>query len=64
MIFLNFRDESGTDASFEPIAVIDHQGEMTRDGEGQGHYICDLIHKDSQNWYRTIDNRILGKTFF
>ena len=57
ILFYNFRDDSGIETSYEPIAVIEHQGEMTRDGEGQGHYICDLIHKESQEWYRTNDNR-------
>ena len=40
---------------FEAIACIEHQGQMTRDGEGQGHYICDVKAKDNQ-WYRTNDN--------
>ena len=29
---------------------------MTRDGEGAGHYLCDVKCKESQNWFRTNDN--------
>ena len=29
---------------------------MTRDGEGQGHYICDVKCNESNNWFRTNDN--------
>ena len=36
--------------------MIEHQGQMTRDGEGQGHYICDVKTKENQ-WYRTNDNK-------
>ena len=29
---------------------------MTRDGEGQGHYICDVKQGSTQTWYKTNDN--------
>ena len=29
---------------------------MARDGEGQGHYRCDVKEKDTQTWYQTNDN--------
>ena len=29
---------------------------MTRDQEGQGHFICDVKHTGSDIWYRTNDN--------
>ena len=31
---------------------------MTQDGDGQGHYICDIRRKDSDcdAWFRTNDN--------
>ena len=54
MYFL--RDERGLDANYEAIAVIEHQGSMTRDQEGQGHFICDVKHTGSDIWYRTNDN--------
>ena len=37
------------------MAVISHTGQMTSDGEGQGHYTCDVQAKDG-HWYRTDDN--------
>ena len=30
---------------------------MTNDGEGQGHYTCDVKTKNGQ-WYRTNDNEV------
>ena len=41
---------------YDPIAVIQHQGAMTRDGEGQGHYVCDVKWTKSKQWFRTNDN--------
>ena len=37
--------------------MIEHKGQMTADGEGQGHYTCDVKTKDG-SWYRTNDNKI------
>ena len=51
-----FRDDVGCMGIFEAIAIIDHQGQMTRDGEGQGHYRCDVKERDTQTWYQTNDN--------
>ena len=33
---------------------------MTQDGDGEGHYICDIRRKDlaCDAWFRTNDNRI------
>ena len=31
---------------------------MTADGDGQGHYICDVKTKEDDKWYRTNDNQI------
>jgi hypothetical protein len=33
---------------------------MTKDGDAQGHYICDIRRKDSDcdTWFRTKDNKI------
>ena len=36
--------------------MIEHRGSMTRDGEGQGHYICDVKSNISKTWHRTNDN--------
>ena len=51
-----FRDDVGCMGIFEAIAIIDHQGQMTRDGEGQGHYRCDVKQNGTQDWYQTNDN--------
>ena len=31
---------------------------MTGDGEGQGHYICDVKLRNSSTWFKTNDNCI------
>ena len=41
-----YRDYQGTRSNYLPVAVISHQGQMTTDGEGQGHYICDVRTKN------------------
>ena len=51
-----FRDESGSVCCYMPIAVIEHQGQMTFDCEGQGHYVCDVRDINTQTWYKTNDN--------
>ena len=45
----------GNRSKFQPVAVISHQGQMTTDGEGQGHYTCD-VKTTGGHWYRTNDN--------
>ena len=52
------RDRSSTYSTFEPIALVEHQGHLSRDGETQGHYICDLEDKETLKWFRTNDNQI------
>ena len=53
-----FRDRSGNYSTFEPIALVEHQGQLSQDGETQGHYICDLEDKETLQWFRTNDNQI------
>ena len=57
---INFfsRDRSGNYSTFEPIAIVEHQGQLSQDGETQGHYICDLEDKETLKWFRTNDNQI------
>ena len=38
------------------MAVIEHSGSMTSDGDGQGHYICDVKCSQTNTWFRTNDN--------
>ena len=44
--------------AYEAIAVIQHEGDIAKDGETQGHYICDIKWKCSSTWFRTNDNLI------
>ena len=37
--FVILRAKSSSEAHFEPMAVIEHEGTMTSDGDGHGHYI-------------------------
>ena len=55
--YTNFRDQDGSGSIYEPVAVISHHGQMTIDGEGQGHYTCDVKSIDG-HWYKTNDNTI------
>ena len=52
-----YRDEKGSESSYQPLAIIEHRGQMTEKGEGQGHYICDIKSKEDKLWYRTNDNQ-------
>ena len=54
--FADLRDNTSSESHFEPMAVMEHTGNMTRDGDGQGHYICDVKFKETKTWYRTNDN--------
>ena len=44
-------------SGYEPIAVIEYQGTLSRAGHSQGHYICDIKDNDTKQWFRTNDNR-------
>ena len=50
------RDECRLEAHFEALAIIEHSGSMTSDGDGQGHYICDVKSSQSKTWFKTNDN--------
>ena len=51
------RDQDGSESRYQPVAIISHHGQMTTDGEGQGHYTCDVRTKDGR-WYKTNDNEV------
>ena len=38
------------------IALIEYQGTINREGQSQGHYICDIKNNSDNCWYRTNDN--------
>ena len=56
MTIYYLRDRSRSEGEFEVLAVIEHEGNMTEDGDGQGHYICDVKCKQSNSWFKTNDN--------
>ena len=49
-------DSIGIRATYEPIAVIQHQGSINIQGQSSGHYTADI--KNGQQWFRTSDNDI------
>ena len=51
------RDSCGIVSGYAAIAVIEFQGTITRAGDSQGHYICDIKDKETNLWFRTNDNR-------
>ena len=42
---------------FEPVSVIEYQGNISKQGDSAGHYICDIKEKQTGCWFRTNDNR-------
>ena len=46
----------GLDCFYDPVAVIEHRGILATNDEGRGHYICDIKHKETGQWYRTNDD--------
>ena len=50
-----FRDKNGQQSFYEPIAVIEYMGNLTKHGQSKGHYICDIKHFSTKEWYRTND---------
>ena len=58
ILTFSFRDKSREYTQYEPIALVEHQGHISEDGETQGHYICDLEDMETSAWFRTNDNRV------
>ena len=53
---LTIQDNEDEKKTYSPIAVIEHEGRVTKSGNSAGHYICDV--KSHENWYRTNDESI------
>ena len=53
----HFRDDQGLQACYSAISVIEFQGSISSSGNSQGHYICDIQEKTTNQWFRTNDNR-------
>ena len=41
---------------YEPVSIIEYQGNVGVTGESNGHYVCDIKEKSSGRWFRTNDN--------
>ena len=54
--FFIFRDKNGNQSVFQPIAVIEHLGKISKSGSSYGHYICDVKQHLTNQWYRTNDS--------
>ena len=44
--------------TYEPIAVIEHEGTFTSSTNTEGHYVCDVKHIQDREWYNTDDESI------
>ena len=51
-----FRDADSLQAFYEAIAVIEFKGIVTKTGQSNGHYICDVKDADTKTWFRTNDD--------
>ena len=51
-----FRDAQGLEACYNAISVIEFQGSINSSGNSNGHYICDIQEKATNQWFRTNDN--------
>ena len=50
-------DEDGNQHTYEPIAVIEHEGTFTSSRKTQGHYVCDVKNIHDNTWYSTNDEQ-------
>ena len=55
------RDKQGQDCFYEAIAVIEFLGKLSSTGQSRGHYICDVRHFATEEWYRTNDSTTPSK---
>lgn len=46
--------KNGIYATYSPIAIIEHSGQVISNGDTRGHYMCDVKRRDGQ-WYHTND---------
>ena len=54
---LTLKDIKNTKCYFEPVAIIEHEGFMNKDGSSFGHYRAEVKTK-SKKWYRTSDDSL------
>ena len=43
-------------SGYEPVAVIEFRGTLSRTGISTGHYVCDIKEKKSNLWFRANDD--------
>ena len=48
-----FRDASNFQTFYEAISVIEFKGNVTKTGQSNGHYICDVKDAATNTWFRT-----------
>ena len=53
---VNLPDSYGNSAKFVPIGIIHHTGVITSGQDTRGHYMADILHKQSGKWIRTSDD--------
>ena len=46
----------GFEVWYEALSVIEFKGTLNNDGESQGHYLCDVKDKITNQWFRTNDS--------
>ena len=51
-------DEENNQHTYEPIAVIEHEGRFTSSRKSQGHYVCDVKNFEDNLWYNTNDETV------
>ena len=44
--------------TYEPIAVIEHDGQLSDSAETTGHYVCDVKDYENSSWYTTNDEHV------
>ena len=56
--YSNCRDFEGKNYFYQPIAIVDYQGNFSTNGDNEtsGHYTCDVRDKTSNMWFRTNDD--------
>ena len=53
---VTIHDSENESKTYSPIAVVEHEGRVTKSGNSEGHYVCDV--KNEENWYKTNDESI------
>ena len=55
---VTIEDNENKKITFEPIAVVEHEGHISESGLSEGHYSCDAKSCEDENWYSTSDESV------